>query len=93
MVPRPNIRGIPEIMVYRILMFMWSFGPLSLKDPDVKYHPCWPPDPIMRDPEAQTLYVGRCSKDFVERRLSVWIRSQSDKSPPIARAVHELKYS
>ena len=21
------MRGIPEIMVYRILMFMWSFGP------------------------------------------------------------------
>ena len=23
---RPTIRGIPEIMVWRILMFMWSFG-------------------------------------------------------------------
>ena len=28
LVPRPRIRGIPEIMVCRILMFMWSFGPL-----------------------------------------------------------------
>ena len=27
MVPRPNIRGITEIMVGRILMFMWSLGP------------------------------------------------------------------
>ena len=28
MVSRPNVRGIPEIMVYRILMFIWPFGPL-----------------------------------------------------------------
>ena len=28
LVPRPNTRGIPEIMLCRILMFMWSFGAL-----------------------------------------------------------------
>ena len=27
MVPRPNIRWIPELVVCRSLMFMWSFGP------------------------------------------------------------------
>ena len=27
LVPRNKIGGIPEIMVCRILMFMWSFGP------------------------------------------------------------------
>ena len=27
LVPRPDIRGIPEIMVCSVLMFMWSFGP------------------------------------------------------------------
>ena len=26
--PRPSIRGIPEIMVDRILMFLWPFGAL-----------------------------------------------------------------
>ena len=26
MVPGPSIRGIPEIMVGRLLSFMWSFG-------------------------------------------------------------------
>ena len=29
-VPRPNGSEIPEIMICRILMFMWSFGPLLL---------------------------------------------------------------
>ena len=28
MVPRPKIMGIPEIIVSRILMFMWCFGAL-----------------------------------------------------------------
>ena len=28
LVPRPNIRGIPEIKVGRILMCMWAFGAL-----------------------------------------------------------------
>ena len=28
LVERPNIRGIPEILLRRILMLMWSFGPL-----------------------------------------------------------------
>ena len=31
LVPRPNIRRIPEIMSDRILMFMWSFGTLRIR--------------------------------------------------------------
>ena len=31
LVPRPNTRGIPEIMACRMLMFMWSFGALPVK--------------------------------------------------------------
>ena len=26
LVPRPNVRRMPEIMVCRILLFMWPFG-------------------------------------------------------------------
>ena len=29
MVLRPNIRGMPENMVYRVLMCMWPFGALN----------------------------------------------------------------
>ena len=37
MVPRPDIRGIPEIMVYRILMFMWPLGPLFIASHGIGY--------------------------------------------------------
>ena len=32
MVLRPNMRGIPESMVCRILVFMWSFGTLTMPE-------------------------------------------------------------
>ena len=40
LVRRPNVRGIPEIIVPRILVFSWPFGPLI---PGVEV--CFPHNP------------------------------------------------
>ena len=35
-IPRPNTRGLPEIMFCRILMSMWSSGLLNLRVPRLR---------------------------------------------------------
>ena len=42
LVPRPNTRGMPEILVCRILLFIRSFGPLCVGYPyPLKCHLPW----------------------------------------------------
>ena len=50
MVPKPNMRGIPESMVCEILMFLWSFGALYMKPASSDLREA--PEPVGRNDEA-----------------------------------------